>query len=102
MAWGTTDDSLKTFFSQIGDVVSATVLTDRFSGKSRGFGFVEMASDELAREAIAKLNGQALDGRNIVVNEARPQAARDDRGGGNFDRSQSRGDFRGNRGRRSY
>ena len=64
---------------------------DRFSGKSRGFGFVEMSSDEEAKKAISTLNEQTLDGRTVVVNEARPQAPRDDR---------SRGDFqRGSRGR---
>lgn len=76
MAWATTDDSLQQFFAQAGNVVSAKVIMDRMTGKSRGFGFVEMASDAEAKEAVAKLNGQVLDGRNIVVNEARPQTDR--------------------------
>jgi len=76
LAWATTDDSLQQFFAQAGNVVSAKVIMDRMTGKSRGFGFVEMASDAEAKEAVAKLNGQVLDGRNIVVNEARPQTDR--------------------------
>ncbi len=76
LAWGTTDDSLKQFFASAGQVVSATVITDKFTGKSKGFGFVEMSSDTEAKEAVAKLNGQELDGRAITVNEARPQAPR--------------------------
>ncbi|KKT58421.1 MAG: RNP-1 like protein RNA-binding protein [Candidatus Amesbacteria bacterium GW2011_GWB1_47_19] len=91
MSWDTTDEGLRNFFSGTGNVVSASVVMDRFSGKSRGFGFVEMSSDEEAKKAISTLNGQTLDGRTVVVNEARPQAPRDDR---------SRGDFqRGSRGR---
>lgn len=76
LAWGTTDDSLKQFFASAGQVVSATVITDKFTGKSKGFGFVEMSSEAEAKEAVAKLNGQELDGRAITVNEARPQAPR--------------------------
>lgn len=76
LAWGTTDDSLKQFFASAGQVVSAVVITDKFTGKSKGFGFVEMSSDAEAKEAITKLNGQELDGRAITVNEARPQAPR--------------------------
>lgn len=76
LAWGTTDDSMKQFFASAGQVVSAVVITDKFTGKSKGFGFVEMSSDAEAKEAITKLNGQELDGRAITVNEARPQAPR--------------------------
>src|SRR3972149_12222690 len=97
LSWDTTDDSLKNFFASVGNVVSATVISDKFSGRSKGFGFVEMSSDDEAREAISKLNGQSLDGRTIVVNEARPQVPRDN----NFSRRPSggRGDFnRDNRG----
>lgn len=104
LAWATTDDSLKQFFSQAGTVVSANVITDKFSGRSKGFGFVEMSSEAEAKEAIAKLNGQTLDGRTIAVNEARPQAPREDRpygGGGSFNRD--RGDRGGHGGGgRSY
>ena len=73
LAWGTTDATLKDFFAQVGQVVSATVITDKFSGKSKGFGFVEMSSEAEATEAVSKLNGQELDGRKIIVNEARPK-----------------------------
>ena len=83
LAWATTDDSLKQFFSQAGTVVSARVITDRATGRSKGFGFVEMSSDEEAQKAIA-LAGQDLDGRAIVVNEARPMEPRDNRSGGSF------------------
>ncbi len=78
LSWDTKEDSLKNFFSQAGNVVSATVITDKFSGRSKGFGFVEMSSEQEAQEAIKKLNGQSLDGRNITVNEARPQAPREE------------------------
>lgn len=63
-------------FSSFGDVVSANVITDKFSGRSKGFGFVEFASDSDAQKAIAELNGAELNGRKIVVNEARPPKAR--------------------------
>lgn len=101
LAWGTTDDSLKQFFSQAGTVVSANVIVDKFTGKSKGFGFVEMSSEAEAKEAVAKLNGQALDGRTIVVNEARPQVPREQRsygGGGSFNRG-DRGGHQGGGGR---
>lgn len=82
LAWGTTDDSLNEFFAQVGTVVSAKVITDRDSGRSKGFGFVEMSTDEEAAKAVAELNGKDLDGRAINVNEARPQEPRENRGGG--------------------
>lgn len=77
LSWDTKEDSLRNFFSQAGSVASATVITDKFSGRSKGFGFVEMASEKEAEEAVKKLNGQSLDGRNITVNEARPQQPRE-------------------------
>jgi RNA recognition motif-containing protein len=76
LAWGTTDDSLKDFFSQAGTVVSANVIVDRETNRSKGFGFVEMSSDEEAKAAVDQLNGKDLDGRPIVVNEARPREER--------------------------
>ena len=76
LAWGTTDDSLKAFFEQAGTVVSANVIMDRDSGRSKGFGFVEMSTDEEAKAAVDQLNGKDLDGRAIVVNEARPREER--------------------------
>lgn len=82
LAWATTDDSLSAFFSQVGTVTSAKVIMDRASGRSKGFGFVEMSSDEEAQKAVAELNGKDLDGRAIVVNEARPMEPRDNNRGG--------------------
>ncbi len=73
LPYSTTDDVLQNLFSQIGSVESAKVITDRESGRSKGFGFVEMATEEAAQEAIKQLNGTELDGRKITVNEARPQ-----------------------------
>lgn len=77
LAWATNDDSLRNFFSQVGTVVSAQVIVDKFSGRSKGFGFVEMSSDEEAEKAKAELNGKELDGRAVNVSEARPQEPRD-------------------------
>lgn len=76
LAWATDDDSLKQFFETVGTVVSANVIKDRESGRSRGFGFVEMSSDDEAKKAVAELNGKDLDGRPIVVNEAKPREDR--------------------------
>ena len=82
LAWATTDDSLSALFSQVGTVVSARVITDRATGRSKGFGFVEMSTEEEAQKAVAELNGKDLDGRTIVVNEARPMEPRDNSRGG--------------------
>ena len=76
LSWNTTDDQLKEFFAAVGTVTSATVVTDRESGRSRGFGFVEMSSDEEAKKAVDELNGKELDGRTINVSEARPKEDR--------------------------
>ena len=76
LAWGTNDDSLQAFFAQVGTVVSANVIVDRDTNRSKGFGFVEMSSDEEAKKAVEELNGKDLDGRAIVVNEARPREER--------------------------
>lgn len=82
LSYNVTDDQLKEFFAQAGNVESAQVVMDRFSGRSRGFGFVEMATEEEAQKAIDSLNGQELDGRAIVVSEARPMGDRPRRTGG--------------------
>jgi cold-inducible RNA-binding protein len=82
LSFDTTDESLRAFFEQAGKVDSASVVTDRFSGRSRGFGFVEMASAADARKAIEELNGKSLDGRTISVDEARPPEQRGGGGGG--------------------
>lgn len=71
LAWATTEEALKEFFSQAGTVESANVVTDKMTGRSRGFGFVEMSSPEEAKKAIDELNGKELDGREITVSEAR-------------------------------
>lgn len=76
LAWATTDDSLKAFFEQAGTVVSASVIMDRDTNRSKGFGFVEMSSDEEAKKAVDELNGKDLDGRAVVVSEARPREER--------------------------
>ncbi len=67
------DDGLRTFFEQAGTVESARIITDRDSGRSRGFAFVEMATDAEAKKAIEELNGKMLDDRTLTVNEARPR-----------------------------
>lgn len=79
--YATRDEELKEFFAQAGSVASAQVIMDKFSGRSKGFGFVEMSSDEEAEKAIATLNGASMGGRSIVVSEARP---REERPRGNF------------------
>ncbi|MBI2414563.1 RNA-binding protein [candidate division WWE3 bacterium] len=101
IAWATSEDALLQLFSTVGTVVSATILTDKFSGRSKGFGFVEMSTEEEATRAIEQLNGAMLDDRNITVSEAKPQAPREDRGGfgggrgGNDRRPGGRGGDRG-------
>lgn len=76
LAWATTDDSLRAYFATVGEVKSAMVIKDKMSGRSRGFGFVEMADDATAAEAVAKLNETDLDGRNIRVAIAQPREER--------------------------
>ena len=76
------DEDLKQVFTSFGEVTSAKVIRDNQSGRSRGFGFVEMSSDDDARAAIEKLNGTEVDGRTIVVNEARPRTEGGSGGGG--------------------
>lgn len=82
LSYDTTDESLRNAFAQAGAVESASVLMDKMSGRSRGFGFVEMANDEDAQKAIEMWNGKELDGRTIIVNEARPMTDRPARSGG--------------------
>ncbi|MDD5290301.1 MAG: RNA-binding protein [Patescibacteria group bacterium] len=72
LSWGTTDEALKDAFSAAGTVVSASVIVDRQTGRSKGFGFVEMSTEEEAQAAIDTLNGKEIDGRQIAVSEARP------------------------------
>jgi len=96
LAYSVTDQQLHDLFAQHGSVISAKVIHDRYTGQSRGFGFVEMATSEEAQKAIAALNGMQYEGRSLVVNEARPQEKRErswgggggagggDRGGGRY------------------
>ncbi len=86
------DDDLKQLFSQAGNVVSATVIRYQDSGRSKGFGFVEMATEEEAQKAIDMFHGQDHQGRKLVVSEARPPRPRNDFGGN--DRGPRRGGFR--------
>ena len=78
LSYNTYEDSLRALFQTFGTVVSAKIITDRDSGQSKGFGFVEMGSDDEARAAISALNGQDLDGRALKVNEAMDKPRRDD------------------------
>src|SRR5919202_4321719 len=93
LAFQTSSNDLQQLFSQAGTVESAQVVEDRDTGRSRGFGFVEMASNEEGQKAIEQFNGKELNGRNLNVNEARPREERGPRGGGG-----GRGGFGGNRG----
>jgi RNA recognition motif-containing protein len=87
LAYSTTDDSLKAFFEQIGEVESARVITDRDSGRSKGFGFVEYKDEVNNQKAVDQLDGKELDGRTISVGLARPKEDRPKRDfGGNNDR----------------
>ncbi|MEA2113567.1 MAG: RNA-binding protein [Patescibacteria group bacterium] len=76
LAYSTTEDALKEAFAQAGAVESALIITDKMSGRSRGFGFVEMTNDEDAAKAIEMWNGKEFEGRNLTVNEARPMEKR--------------------------
>lgn len=76
LSYNTTDDSLKELFEQAGAVDSASVIIDKMSGRSKGFGFVEMSSEEDAQKAIEMFNEKEFDGRKIIVNEARPMKKR--------------------------
>jgi len=93
LSFETTEDQLRQAFGSFGEVVSASIIADKFSGESRGFGFVEMAGKTEAAAAITGLNGQDLNGRALNVNEARPRES----GGGNRGGSGG-GGGRGNRG----
>ena len=84
--YGTNDAALKELFEAFGEVTSAKIIMDRETGRSKGFGFVEMSEKNDAIKAISKLNGQELNGRNIKVNEAQQKPAGGGGGGGNRDR----------------
>jgi RNA recognition motif-containing protein len=82
LSWNLKDQDLSNLFATYGEVVSAKIVTDKFTNRSKGFGFVEMSNDDQAQAAIAALNGSEVDGRNIVVNESRPKP--EGGGGGGF------------------
>ncbi len=84
LSYDTTEDTLRDTFAQAGTVQSATIIIDKMSNRSKGFGFVEMSSDEEAKKAIEMFNGKDLDGRNIIVNEARPMVDRSAQRGGGY------------------
>ncbi|MCS6927724.1 MAG: RNA-binding protein [Candidatus Binatia bacterium] len=94
----TTNEELETLFGQIGDVSSVSIITDKFTGRSRGFGFVEMDNAQEAQVAIERLNGYELQGRALTVNEAKPQAAGSG-GGRSFGSGTHRREYRGSGGR---
>ncbi|MCD6234564.1 MAG: RNA-binding protein [Candidatus Marinimicrobia bacterium] len=79
LAWGINEETLKNLFGEYGTVDTARVITDRNSGRSKGFGFVEMSNESKAQEAIEALNGKELEGRALRVNEARPASDNDSR-----------------------
>lgn len=99
LSYSATSDQLKDLFSQVGTVVSANVIMDKYSGQGKGFGFVEMTTEEEAQKAIDTLNGTELEGRKIAVNEARPLEPRPQGGfgGGRDDGRGGRDDRRGGR-----
>jgi len=99
LPFGVTDQDLEGLFSQSGQVESTNIITDRDTGRSRGFAFVEMGSREAADAAIQQLNGYEIEGRAIVVNEARPKEERGGFGGGG---GRGRGGFGGGRDRGGY
>ena len=93
LSYNTTEDALKDAFAQAGTVETASIIIDRMSGRSKGFGFVEMSTDEEAQNAIQMWNGKEMDGRTLTVNEARPMEARPPRR--DFNRGGGRGGFGG-------
>jgi cold-inducible RNA-binding protein len=97
LPYSTTEDELRDAFSQCGSVTSATIIMDRMSGRSKGFGFVEMSSDEEAQKAVDTMNGKDFGGRSLTVNEARPMEERPRNGGGG-----GGGGFRGGNDRGGY
>jgi len=90
LSYNTDVEEIRELFAQAGEVISANIIKDKFTNQSRGFGFVEMATEEQAADAIKRFNGASLGGRNLVVNESRPQEKKSF-GGGNA----GRGDFGG-------
>ena len=100
MSYQTTDQQIRELFSQAGEITEITLITDRETGRAKGFGFVEMASEEAAKEAIKRFNGHSLNDRTLTVNEAKPREERS--GGGDYGGNRNgggRGGYGGNRSR---
>ena len=102
LPFGMTDDELHELFAKFGEITRATVIKDRVTGKSRGFGFVEMMDDEMARAAIEGLNGSDMQGRALTVNEARPRESRPRTGGGGYSGGGGGGGYSGGGGGGGY
>jgi RNA recognition motif-containing protein len=98
LAYSTTEEQVRALFAQVGEVESVQLITDRETGRAKGFGFVEMATEDASREAIKRFNGYTLDNRSLTVNEARP---REERSGGGGYGGGSRGGGYGGGGRDS-
>ncbi len=102
LPYSTQEDALKEYFAQAGSVTSAVIIMDKMTGRSKGFGFVEMSNDEEAQKAVSMFNDQEFEGRKLTVNEARPMEARPPRTGG-YSGGSNGGYGGGNRGgRREY
>jgi RNA recognition motif-containing protein len=97
LSFNVQDEDLKGFFEEYGEVSSAKVITDKFTGRSRGFGFVEMSDDAAAQKAIQELDGATVEGRAIKVSEAKPREQRPNNGGGGGPRRNFGGGGGGNR-----
>ncbi|MCL4367193.1 RNA-binding protein [Patescibacteria group bacterium] len=101
LPYSTTSDELSQLFQSFGTISSATVISDKFTGQSRGFGFVEMENDDEAQKAIKELDGYSLNGRNLAVSVAKPREEKSDRGGfqhrGGYERRGGFNDRRGDR-----
>jgi RNA recognition motif-containing protein len=95
--YDTTESTLRALFEEHGEIESINIIMDRMTGRSKGFGFVEMVEESAAQAAIAQLDGQEVDGRNIRVSEARPRRARSDRG--SYGGGRGRGGYGGGRDR---
>ncbi len=104
LPFSTTEEELHELFSAFGPIASVRIVTDKFTGMSKGFGFVEMENADDARKAVEGLNGKALNGRTLIVNDARPEQPRTARsgGGGREDRGGFRGGDRPFRSRREH
>ena len=102
-SYNTTEQEIRDLFTQVGEVDSVSLITDRETGRSKGFGFVEMNTEEGGREAIKRFNGYALDNRNLTVNEARPREERSSGGfGGGYSDNRSSGKRSGGNSNSTY